>query len=1245
MAKFEFTRSQKEAIESSGQNILVAASAGSGKTRVLVERVISHLKQKVGIDTMLIVTFTEAAAKEMKERIQKALQLEINSAKGSEQQWYIQQLNRLNIANISTLHAFCLRLIEKYYYLIDLDPVFRMLTDETERTLLRDDVWNDLREEYYLHSDELFEKLTQNFSDDRSDDGLASLVFKVFDFANANSNFDEWLGMMGQSYVVDADNLVASRIFTRQLKPIILENLAQAERNLTRALEIAENQGFVKWEDRLKKELETISELKSSVEVDRWNEIQARVMNFTLGTAPRMTKLDDIQKEAKDEILGLRIDVKKRVAKLAEDYFLFNEQQQFELMKASEQLVLKLIEVVQNFALKFAQAKRQRHVLDFSDLEHFALAILSGNTGDKRKVRKKLQEKFSEIMIDEYQDTNQLQETLIGYLAKNSPGNMFMVGDVKQSIYGFRLADPTMFLEKYQRYSQSKEHNDSSGKRVILAENFRSVKNVTSFINLIFKQLMDNRVGELDYDEDAQLKFGAAYYPDLSPTTEVLIYESEKSKDSTNSLADEDVANDFIPDSAAQGQILAAIDKIKELVAQKKTIYDRTKGEIREVAYGDIVLLVPTRNNNLLIMDEFQKAEIPVFLNDAQNYFQTTEIQIMLSFLKIIDNPLQDIPLVSVLRSPIVGLKENALAYLRINQRTGDYYQALQNFCENFNDTAESTFGREIYVKIDRFMNLLNELRNTARKNELAALIWQIYEETGFLDYVGGMPGGMQRQANLHALYERASAYEKTSFKGLFQFVRFIDRMQKQNHDLAEATAKKTDDAIQVMTVHGSKGLEFPVVFLMDANHQFNEQNLREDYVLDVHDGIGITYLDDERVKKDTLPKMVIKDLAKKKLAAEQMRLLYVALTRAEQLLYIVGTYSNKKTAVSIWKQAVQDHQLVLSPTIRQQGKNFMDWIGMCLIRTKYCGETFAVSSTAPKEIQESTANFAVEFYNSSKLQLESDQQDDPVNLLVKENKGSANSNKAEISKLLNFEYPDVDLTMTTAYQAVSEVKRVFADPAETELPFLKEWGANTFKRKANRIVNKEFKLPTFFNNENKVSAAQIGTATHLVLQKIELEKPVTTQAIEQTIANLLESGLLESDIAERIEIQSIVNFFTSNMGQLLLKEPQLVKREVPFSMLMPVNELFPDVKTRIAADILIHGIIDAYIKTDKEVILLDYKTDYIGPRAIQKKKELISRYKGQLNLYAVALENELGQKVTHKYLYLLSINELVEVL
>lgn len=1244
MARFEFTSSQKDAITSSGQNILVAASAGSGKTRVLVERVIAHVKQGVGIDTMLIVTFTEAAAKEMKERIQKALQIEISNAKGLEQQWYIKQLNLLSVANISTLHAFCLRLIEKYYYVINLDPVFRLLTDETERVLLREDVWSDLREEYYGKSDETFEKLTQNFSDDRSDDGIAKLVFRIFDFASSNADFNGWLDRMGQSYELDTDNLVESKMYSEKIKPIIAENLQQAKRDLQRALEVGMIQSFDKWEPILRQDIANIDCLKNDLEIDTWNSLRLKLINFSLEKAPRMTKLDELQKSAKDEILGLRDDVKKRFAKLTEDFFLFDEKEQYRLMKNSKQLVLKLAEVVRNFASAFAEAKKQRHVLDFNDLEHFALAILASETVEAQQVRQKLKNYFSEIMIDEYQDTNQLQETLISLLAKDSPGNTFMVGDVKQSIYGFRLADPSMFIEKYQKYGQNEEKMVGKGKRVILAENFRSVKNITAFTNLIFRQLMDHRVGELDYDEDAQLKFGAEYYPELDPTVEILIYESKESQKISENTDTEAMKEDFIPDDAAQGQILTTIFKIKQLISQKKMIYDRASAEIREMNYSDIVLLVPTRNNNLLIMDEFQKAGVPIFLNDAQNYFQTTEIQIMLAFLKIIDNPLQDIPLVSVLRSPIVGLKENALAYLRITKRTGDYYGALKFFLQNFDDTSNNNFAKEIYTKVDVFMQLLANLRDIARKNELATLIWRIYEDTGFLDYVGGMPGGSQRQANLHALYERASAYEKTSFKGLFQFVRFIDRMQKQNQDLAEAVVQKSENAVQVMTIHGSKGLEFPVVFLMNASHKFNEQSLKEDYLLDVHDGIGITYLNDERVKEETLPKILIKDVAQKKMAAEQMRLLYVALTRTEQLLYIVGTYEDRNKTIESWGKDIQNEGFVLSPTIRQQTKNFMDWIGMCISRTDYGRKILGMETKAPKEILEADVSLKIEFYDNSKFNLTE------LNTSDMNEEFELNGNEKnkvvqnEIKKIIDFEYPELDLTMTTAYQSVSEAKRVFTDPVESELPFLEKWGKNVVKRNANKLVNKELKLPAFYSNETEVTATQVGTATHLILQKINLEIPITMDNIKLTIDDSVKKGLISQKVAEKIEIKRIEKFFTSYIGQVFLQEPKQVKREVPFSMLMPVKELFPDVRTQISADVLIHGIVDVYLQTKEGVILLDYKTDFIMKGDTRKTIELVNRYKGQIKLYATALQSELEQKITHKYLYFLSIDELVEI-
>ncbi|KRL05676.1 helicase-exonuclease AddAB subunit AddA [Liquorilactobacillus oeni] len=1241
MAKINFTPAQKEAIEEKSGNILVSASAGSGKTRVLVERVLHHLRSGIGIDEMLIVTFTEAAAEEMRERIQSALQKEVSTAPVEKKQWYVTQLTKLNTANISTLHAFCLHLIQRYYYIIGLDPVFRLLSDDTERELLREDVWNEVREEFYGQKDELFEQLAQNFSNDRSDEGLTDVVFRTFDFAGAKADSASWLHQIPTIYQNENENLTESSLYKKKLVPILTERLKQAEAVFEAAAGIAKNYSLSKFEETLKKDQEMVEELLQKLQTESWNTLRNIFQNLTFQRAPQLRKLEDEQKKAKDELLGLRNAAKKVVNDLNDKYFLLDEKQIKDVLQESQKLVTELMRVVVSFSEAFTAEKRQRHLLDFNDLEHLALKILQGKTPESRQVQENLQQKFSEILVDEYQDTNQLQETLISRLV-GTAGNLFMVGDVKQSIYGFRLADPALFLRKYHAYAQA----ESNGKRIILAENFRSVKDITAFSNLIFMQLMDKQVGGLDYDKNAQLKYGANYYPPMKTETEVLIYESETKEESKKEK--EPFDESFTVDNAAEGQVLVAVQKIKRLLAENKKIYDRKLGEKRNVQFGDIVLLVPTRNNNLLIMSEFQKAGLPVYIKDAQNYFQTTEIQIMLSLLKIIDNPYQDIPLVSVLRSPIVGLKENALAYLRINKKTGDYYQAVKTFQKNFDPRKENDFGQRVYEKVGKFLRMLTSFRDLAHQNQLADLIWEIYDQTGFLDYVGGMPGGAQRQANLHALYERASEYEKMSFRGLFQFIRFVNKLQKRDQDLAEANSKVAQDAVQVMTIHGSKGLEFPIVFLMDATRQFNERALKEDYLLDDTQGLGITLLlPKERIKVDTLPKLIINEHKQRQNAAEQMRLLYVALTRAEQQLYIVGTYRTKKEAVSKWKQAFQAEGVTLGSSLRQETKCFMDWIGMCLIRRSETQAQFGLEQPKLAELEKNTAHFKISFFTQGELKPAQKQEGADWLKQLESKKGNVFDSQTEqvfqkAAVILNYSYPNDELTKTTAYQSVSDIKRLFSDPDESELTHLDDWNRLQTPTRGHRIVQSEFRLPQFMEQKEYVTSAQVGTATHELLRQVSLKQEPTIAELTNQLKKLETQKVIERAVAQKVNIQHVRRFFKSSLGQLLLKNSENVKREVPFSALIPAKKLFSTIETN--NDILLHGIIDGYVDTKTQVVVFDYKTDFLLPEDIEKKKELTARYQGQLNLYALALESILGKKIDHKYLYLLATGQVVEV-
>lgn len=1236
MSATNFTPQQQQAIIDQDQNILVSASAGSGKTSVLVERVIQKILHGASVANLLVVTFTDAAAKGMRDRIQQALRQAVDKTKDYElKQRLRMEINQLGIADISTLHAFCLHLIKRYYYLIDLDPQFRLLTDSTERILLTQSVWDEVRETLYATQDAAFEQLTQNFSNDRGDDGLANVVSQLDSFANATPAPQQWLQQLPQLYAVNDVSITKSDFYQQQVLPVLTGTLQQISADLNASLMQASGDEFSKVKVVLEDELMQLDEVSELVSSAAWNEIRAKLLSLKFS---RLYGPKD--EEAKVIFAGIkdtRNECKKQLQSLATTYFALDEQQTLNVMHASQKVVTTLADVTWQYRQAYQAEKQQRHVLDFSDLEHYAFDILTSNSTDGQSVIKQLQAHYSEIMVDEYQDTNQLQESILQTLTSDHPGNLFMVGDVKQSIYQFRLADPSLFLRKYEQYQQPKADD---GEAIILAENFRSVKNVTDFTNLIFKQLMDKKVGEMDYDQAAELKYGATDYPEEQVPTEILLYES-------NITTSPDELQ-LVPDDKMTGEVQMVGQRIKAMIEQGEQLYDRENKAMRPITYDDITLLVSTRNNNNLIVEQFSRLEIPVTVNDAQNYFQATEIRIMMSLLRIIDNPYQDIPLVAVLRSPIVGLDENALAYLKIQNQTDEYFAAVLSFHDQFDVNTASDYAQQIYEKIDRFLNQLNQFKLIANQNRLVKLIWDIYETTGFLDYVGGMPGGRQRQANLHALYERAHVYEDSSFKGLFQFVRFIEQMQRQNQDLGEAPAQTTNNTVSVMTIHASKGLEFPVVFLMDATHHFNKDRLRQDYILDARDGIGITYLTDERVKIDTLQKQILKDTVNRKDQAEQMRLLYVALTRAEQRLLIVGTYPKIDQAINNWQRAFQSDQMQLPDQIRAQTNNFMDWIGMSLIRNPKFDTNLLTTDAVWSGLSGDPTSFKVKISTAKDLNQGDEDKQPDEDLAIQDQLTQSvsdmdieQSSQEAIKQVLHFNYQHVAATMTTAYQSVSEIKRLFEDPDNSQLGQLE---FDPSARQKGRYVSADLGQPRFMQKTTIPSAADVGTATHLVLQTLDLQQQPTIEAVEQVITRLAVANTITKEVAQRINRQQILQFFKTELGQQILLQPQRLKREVPFSMLLNGSQLFAQLSDP-TERILIHGIIDGYLENDDNVILFDYKTDQVrGDNQTKAIEKIVQRYRGQVNLYGQALKQMTNKPVAHKYLYLLAVNQLVEI-
>ncbi|MEG0549993.1 MAG: helicase-exonuclease AddAB subunit AddA [Vagococcus sp.] len=1236
-----FTDKQWQAVYDGGSNLLISASAGSGKTTVLVERVIQKIKNGTNVNELLIVTYTEAAAKEMKQRIQVAVQTAINEEIDSDKrQHLIKQLGLLPTASISTLHAFCLTVIRKYYYLIHIDPVFRLLTDETEIALLKEDVWDDVREQLYGEKKESFYLLTENFSNDRNDNGLTNLIFSLANFAKSNTDPNKWLEGLPSIYDIE-NSLSESPLYQDFMKPSILKELTLVKEQSEGLInQIKGEPDFEKTVGVLETDLITINQLLLHIESNDLDSCYQAFLTLKFAVIKGPSK-----KTSTDEVMdfyeGIKAErdlIKKQVAIVKKNYFSLSPEKMVELMKATKPLVEEMVSVCQTYLAAFSKEKEKKNLVDFNDLEHFTLAILrqlEAGEWQASEASNYYRNKFKEVLVDEYQDVNRLQEGILYWLRKvdEDAGNLFMVGDVKQSIYAFRLADPTLFIEKYEQYK-----TEEDGRRIILAENFRSRGSVLDFTNLVFTQLMDKELGQIEYDTSAELITGFTGYPESSNhDTEILIFESESEEEEINELE-----LTFSIDDKTEGELLLVGKKIQELVESQFPIFDKKKKESRPIKYQDIVLLSPTKKNNLVILDKFKELDIPLFINDTQNYFQATEVRIMVALLQIIDNPLQDIPLAAILRSPIVGIKENDLVKIRQFNIKGYYYDALKSYLK------EETGNTELYQKISEFhQNFLN-WRELARREKLVTLIWQIYQDTGLLDYVGGMPSGKQRQANLHALYERATAYEEMNFKGLFQFIRFIEKMQAKDKDLAEPNElNENEDAVRVMTIHASKGLEFPVVFVLDMTKQFNMTDINnQPYIFDEALGAGVKYLDNEqRVKYETMPFVIIREQKKRKMLAEEMRKLYVALTRAEEKLFLVGSYKNKEEALKKWQQNVTSDHRVLSTSGRLSHKSLMGWVGMSVIRHPKTIEAYPEIMLEPlKGLGNLPGNFTITFYSK-----------EDISQSIVEKEKMIESKQIEIDKpdpqflkqiveQLNAKYSDLSATVTTSYQSVSEIKRVFEDPDNRELQVLDL--SKPLSLSGNRIVGEELAKPKFLTKMKGVTGAEIGTATHLIMQTVDLAHTPTESEINDLILSLVTKGVLEEEVAVKIDQKSIVNFFNSVFGQKLIEQVEHVKREQPFSLLLEAKRIFSNFEGKDTDRLLIHGIIDGFLETEDELILYDFKTDYISETASEEEIEVIKKkYTGQLNLYRQALEQIKERKVTSVKLVLLKGNKQIEML
>ena len=1233
-----WTDDQWKAIMASGQDILVAAAAGSGKTAVLVERMIKKVLSKeapINVDELLVVTFTNASAAEMRHRISEALEKAINEDPASNH--LRKQLSLLNRASISTIHSFCLEVIRKYYYMIDVDPGFR-IADETEGQLLRDEVLDELfEEEYGKAENEDFFRLVDSFTNDRSDTALMDIIRDLYDFARANPDPDKYLHKIVQMYEVDTDGSIDELPFMESCMFDIKLQLEGVKGMLEKGLALTKVPGGPG--PRAENFLDdlTIVDTMLTACQESWSMLHQVMQSWSFSRA-KVCRGDEFNKELIDRAQKLREAAKKKLQDLQKEFFSRKPESFLQDMKDMKPIIETLTRLVKGFSERFSAVKREKGLVDFADLEHYCLDILLDSAAKKEGIlipseaASHYRDHFKEVLVDEYQDVNLVQESIIQLVTEENEitGNLFMVGDVKQSIYRFRLAEPNLFLGKYNRFT---DDGNDTGLKIDLAKNFRSRHEVLAGTNYLFKQIMGVNVGEIEYNKAAELVKGASYPEDVSYPVELLLIDLEK--EGNDSEDDSSEENEAVLDEIelAQSQLEARVmaKKIKTMIAEKTPVFNPKTNSSRNVMYKDIVILLRSMTWAPQIMEECKQQGIPVYANLSTGYFQATEITIMMSLLKVIDNPYQDIPLAAVLRSPIVGLHEEELAKIRIHEKNGTFYDALSSFCRS----KQTGDNERLYDKVKPFLLLLDGWRSMARQGSLSSLIWQLYRDTHFYDFAGGLPGGKQRQANLRALYDRARQYEATSFRGLFRFLRFIERMQERGDDLGAARALgEQEDVVRIMTIHSSKGLEFPVVFVAGLGRQFNMMDLKKSYLLDKEFGFASRYVNvDKRITYPSLPQLAFKRKKKLETLAEEMRVLYVALTRAKERLFLISSVKSLQKKLSKWEQTLEHPDWLLKDYERASAVSYLDWVGPSLIRHRDCQlqmeEGAKLSGLVPEELIEHPSCWRIAVINADEAAVvdEDEPADDSIwleKILQGEVISRESPFKEEIEARLSWQYPYRSASSHRSKQSVSEIKRQKDSADESS-------GTELLRKFKKPLMNR----PRFMQ-EKALSPAEIGTAMHMVMQHIDFTKPVEQETIIKLIEDMVRKELLTAEQKSVIDPDLICSFFESPLGKRMTTAPTL-KREVPFSLSLPAVEAYED-WTEEDEPVLVQGIIDCLFEDEDGLVLVDYKTDSITERykgGFEEARPILEkRYRVQMDLYTKAVEQIYKRPIKERYLF-----------
>lgn len=1208
-----WTREQEAAIYLRNADMLVSAAAGSGKTAVLVERIIQIVvHQRVPIQNILVVTYTNAAAGEMRERIEVAVSKAIEAEADQDlKAFLIDQLRVLNRASIKTFHAFCMDIIRSHFQKINIDPSFRML-NETERIILIEEAIDSAFEKAYESSKEPFIYLVEAYSGNREDQKLRDMIKQIYRFVMSQPYPMKWLEHQVDAY--EQEDHPLRKIWEKLLLEQAKIKVEGAFELIEEGLEICESpSGPRPYKETLLSDYAQFKKIDEAIALENVKQLEMAILNFSF------VRLKSIKKDEKallDETLVETVKTQIRDKLLKKSIYEslvapFKEKtidRYFEEFERLGSALGSLKELVEAFDTNFMALKNSKNVLDFNDLEHYAIKILEDNA-----IAETYQKQFQYIFVDEYQDASSIQETILTRI--KSPNNLFMVGDVKQSIYKFRLAEPALFLEKFRRYDQydqilkrfevetvhelNPKLTGAQQIRIDLKKNFRTRTEILETVNSLFSNMMSERLGEITYDDSAQLIGGAAFEAIEGPAVSVKVISKKPLSSGWQNETDDQGEDDSLMDTDE-----LSLGNLKTDEIEARTIARQIKAIIgtpiyfpklqlwKPCTYKDIVILIRSFRSWQETFDSvFSEEGVPFYAESNSGYFDTLEIRLMIDYLKILDNPYQDISLMAVLRSPMYRFTIDELIYMRQQGTTGTYfYDQLRHISAQGDDDENS--NELLKQKVTFFLNQLEAIRKFATYNPIDDVILKILQDTQFLNYVSVMPGGVSRQANLKLLIERATQFKNSKIVSLTLFVQFYEQLSKNSGDMGVASSiGEADDVVRLMSIHKSKGLEFPVVMVAGLGRKFNLMDTHGDLIMHKHIGIGLSYVDVPiRAKSASLVQWLLKEQLKIETLSEEMRVLYVALTRPVDRLYLFATVADAEKRFVKWQRGCSYYNLLTAG-------GFIDWI--LSVDPQKCDIIDPTTLMSIEQASSQSNQMSIEKWLTLRQQaLKEDYVQDHMQGQIKDEIGSS-----EVLKDLNTPLPALEQVYEPQKIAVSDLKKkefVFKAPTLTQ-------------------------TPQFLLEEIPLTPAEKGTAMHKVLEKIDFTQVYTEESLLNFVKKLVEARFLTDQEFKAIELSKISQFLSSELGIRIRNERHF--KEMPF--VMKVNEQ------------LIQGIIDLYLETDTGLVLIDYKTDFVKEGELQN---VANQYRIQLDAYKMALESILNKPVVEKVIVFLNHNKAIGI-